>query len=396
MTLRTKTCCLLSSVALNLLCASALVAQSGANASSTYDHADHDAANYDKGIVEFRSGNYGSAAELFARVESVSPGKTEALLYESKCLVHLDNFTGAESVLRSYLASHANSSDALYMLGFVLNRQNHPAESLNVYTQAAAISPPTGDDLKIVGLDYVLLDDYVDAIHWLEKAVERDAKNADAWYYLGRTYYTKGRRDDARKAFMAVLNLDPHNVKAENNLGLILETDGRQDAAIEAYKNAIAWQEHNPHPSEQPYVNLGNLLMEQGQTKEAIEALEKAVALAPDNAYCRLTLGVSYHKIGRLEDAQEQLKRATQVDPENPVAHYQLGRVYKDMHAKDRAQAELDHAHAEVDRVQAEFDRAQGEFDRAQAELDRAQAEFDRTAEIKSRAAKNSSSTPNR
>jgi tetratricopeptide (TPR) repeat protein len=384
MTSRVKTCCLWCCVVLSILCASPIVAQTDAG------------ADIEKALAEFQAGDYAAAAAMFAHVESATPGKTQALLYEAKCLVHMQDFAGAESALHVYLASYANSSDALYMLGFVLNRENHPAESLNVYTQAATLAPPTSDDLKIVGLDYVLLDDYIDAIHWLEKAVERDAKNADALYYLGRAYYTKGRRDEAREAFTTVLNLDPHNVKAENNIGLILETDGKVDAALDAYRSAIAWQEGSPHPSEQPYVNLGNLLMEQGQTKEAIEALEKAVALAPDNAYCRLTLGVSYHKIGRLEDAQEQLKRATQVDPENAVAHYQLGRVYKDMHAMDRAQAELDHAQAEVDHVQAEFDRAQGEFDRAQAELDRAEAEFDRTAEIKSRAARNSSAPPNR
>jgi Flp pilus assembly protein TadD len=227
------------------------------------------------------------------------------------------------------------------MLGFVLNRQNHPAESLNIYTQAAAISPPTGDDLKIVGLDYVLLDDYGDAIHWLEKAVERDAKNADAWYYLGRACYTKGRRDEASKAFATALDLDPHNVKAENNLGLILETDGKTDAAIEAYKNAIAWQENSVHPSEQPYVNLGNLLMEQGRTKDALSPLETAVKLAPNNAYCHMILGMAYRQLGQNERAKIKLERATQLDPDNARAHYQLGRLYKELHDLDRAQAEF-------------------------------------------------------
>lgn len=179
--------------------------------------------DFDQGAAEFSAGNYSEAATLFARAESAAPGKTSALLFEAKCLVHLENFTGAEDALRNYLTFYPRSSDALYLLGFVLNRQNRPVESLSLYTQAAAIAPPTGDDLKIVGLDYVLLDDYSDAIHWLEKAVERDATNVDAWYYLGRAYYTTGRRDQAWKAFVTVLDLDPHNVKAKNNLGLILK-----------------------------------------------------------------------------------------------------------------------------------------------------------------------------
>jgi tetratricopeptide (TPR) repeat protein len=256
-------------------------------------------------------------------------------------LVHLQDFAGAEKTLRSYLAAHGGSADAAYLLGFVLHRQNRPSESLAAYTQAAALQPPTGDDLKIVALDYVLLDDYADAIRWLEKAVELDLKNKDAWYYLGRAYYTKGRLAEARKALLSVLDLDPHDTRAVNNLGLILETEGKPAAAIEAYRKAIAWQEKNPPPNEQPYVNLGNLLMGQGQIKEALEPLQKAVELAPDNAYCRVNLGVYYRKIGETEKSRQELEMATQLEPDNATAHYQLGRLYKDINSLDKARAEF-------------------------------------------------------
>jgi tetratricopeptide (TPR) repeat protein len=326
--LRASSSCLLPLVITAFLCG----ARDSAQSSSAFD----------RGMAAFRAGNYSSAEVLFAEAETASPGRTDALLYRAKSLVHLENFSGAETALRPYLSSHSGSSDALYMLGFILNREDRPAQSLASYTEAAAITSPTADDLKIVGLDYALLNDYPDAIKWLEKAASMNSRNIDIWYYLGRAYYTVARLDEARKAFEAVLDLDPRNVRAENNLGLIHESSGEPVAAIEAYRRAIAWQQDSLKPSEQPYVNLGNILMEQGHANEAMAPLEKAVALAPNNPYCRLTLGVFYHKIGRLADAQQELQRATQLDPDNAVAHYQLGRVYKDMHAIDRAQAEFD------------------------------------------------------
>jgi tetratricopeptide (TPR) repeat protein len=315
---------------------------------------------FDRGMAEFRAGNYSSAAVLFADAENASPGTTDALLYQAKSLVHLQDFAGAERALRGHVASHPDSSDALYMLGFVLNRQNRPAESLVSYTKAAAIAHPMADDLKIVGLDYALLDDYADAIKWLEKAVALDGHNKDAWYYLGRAYYTKSRLIEARKAFLRVLDLDPRDSKAENSLGLIFESSAQPEAAIEAYRNAIAWQEQSPHPSEQPYVNLGNLLMELGRTTEAIEPLAKAAVLAPGNAFCRLKLGIAYLRARQLDGAQRELEKATQLEPDNAAAHYQLGKLYKAIHA-----------------------------------LDRAKAEFDRTAELQSRAASSTSEPAN-
>src|SRR6266481_2063067 len=166
------------------------------------------------GLSEFSKGNFSSAAALFARAEEAAPGATDALLYASKAYIHLERFTAAEGALRRYLLGHAASGDALYLLGYVLHREGKAAESLETYTRAAQLRTPIGDDLKIVGLNYVLLNDYPDAIKWLEKAEETEPKNKEAWYFLGRAYYTKSRLPEARKAFLTVLESDPRDAKA--------------------------------------------------------------------------------------------------------------------------------------------------------------------------------------
>lgn len=298
--------------------------------------------DFARGLNEFRGGNYGTAAALFAQAEEAAPGATDALLYESKARIHLEQFAAADSALRRYLLLHADSDDALYLLGYVLHREGKAAESLEIYTKAAKLRTPTGDDLKIVGLNYVLLNDYPDAIKWLEKAVEAEPKNTEAWYFLGRAYYTRSRIGEARKAFLTVLELDPRDAKAENNLGLILESEAQPDAALDAYRKAIAWQEPSFRPSEQPYLNLGSLLMELSRDGEAIPLLQKAVELAPGNALCVRKLGTAYLRVGKLKKAQQDLEKAVQLAPDDPAAHYQLGKLYKEMKAPDRAKAEFD------------------------------------------------------
>jgi Tfp pilus assembly protein PilF len=41
-------------------------------------------------------------------------------------------------------------------------------------------------DLKIVALDYVLLNDYADADHWIRYSLSVDPNDAEAWYEAGR------------------------------------------------------------------------------------------------------------------------------------------------------------------------------------------------------------------
>jgi tetratricopeptide (TPR) repeat protein len=297
---------------------------------------------YAQAATAFRNGDYASAASLFERAESLSPATTDALLFAGKSYAHLQEFKEAETALREYLAKNPNSADALYLLGFVLHRESRPEDSLAIYTKAAAITPPGGDDLKIVALNYVLLKDYADATHWLERAVQMDPKNKDAWYYLGRAYYTQSLPQKARKAFETALALDPRDAKAENNLGLLFETDGNTDAAADAYRKATEWQSAEAHPSEQPYLNLGNLYLSLGRLDEAIGLLEKAVELAPANPQAHLRLGMTYARMNRLKDAQAHLETAVRLDPEDAPSHYQLGRYYRQINNLAAAKKEFD------------------------------------------------------
>jgi len=296
---------------------------------------------YEAGAAAFRAGDYATAADWFAKADAAAPGATDALIYRAKSLVHLQNFSSSESALRRYIALHADSDEALYLLGFVLNRQNRPKESLEIYTRAAAVKTPTGDDLKIVGLDYVLLSDYPNAIKWLEKAVQLEPKNKDAWYYLGRAYYTRGLLPESRRAFQATLQLDSRDARAENNLGLILESEAKPNEALDAYRKAIEWQKETKRQSEQPYLNLGSLLLELDRAQESIAPLEKAVELSANNASCHLKLGTAYLRTNKLPEAQRELEMAERLDAENAAIHYQLGMFYKQTHQTDKAKIEF-------------------------------------------------------
>jgi Tfp pilus assembly protein PilF len=298
-------------------------------------------SEYARGVAAFRAGDYAAAADLFEKADRVAPGTTDALIFQAKSLIHLQNFNASEGALRRYIVLHPDSDEALYLLGFVLHRENKASESLETYTKAAALKTPTADDLKIVGLDYVLLNDYANAIKWLENAVELDPQNKDSWYYLGRAYYSRSLLPQARKAYLTVLDLDPRDARAENNIGLILESEAKPNEALVAYRKAIEWQAGSTHQSEQPYLNLGNLLLELDQVSEAVAPLEKAVELGASNASSHLKLGTAYLRTSRLPDAHRELEKAERLEPENAAIHYQLAKFYKQTHQMDKAKIEF-------------------------------------------------------
>jgi tetratricopeptide (TPR) repeat protein len=291
----------------------------------------------DQALNLFGQERWSDAASAFEALEKQQPGQTDALLYRGKCLVNLKQFKDAGAALQTYLASHPQSDDAMYLLAFVLFRQDKPKESLQLFTEAAKLKTPNLDALKIVSFDYVLLKDYVGAGHYLDIVLQMDPNNLEARYYLGRVRYQQGRLDEAIAAFREVLRRDPGNVKAEDNLGLCLEGKNQVDQAIAAYKKAIALDESSLVHTEQPYLNLGILQDKNNNDREALLLLAKAQKIAPKSAEVRYQLAKSLFSLNRVEDAQREVETALHLNPNDAASHYLLGRIYHTLGKSDLA-----------------------------------------------------------
>jgi len=251
------------------------------------------------------------------------------------------DFKGAVALLNQLSSSEAGSSAAHEMLAYSYLRLNDPKRSLEEYTKAAAIERPSTVDLQNVAKDYVLLGDTASAEHWMTAAVQMNDRDPEAWYGLGRIRFTLQRFQEAADCFQRSLVLMPRNVKAENNLGLAYEGLNRTDDAVAAYRQAIAWQQKDEHPSEQPLLNLAIILVHQEKLAEAEELLTKAVVLAPRDPRIREQLGHLDLQINKLPEAQQQLELAITLEPKKSALHFLLGKVYHQEGQEAKAKSEF-------------------------------------------------------
>jgi tetratricopeptide (TPR) repeat protein len=297
---------------------------------------------YQRGVAAFNAHRYAESVTLFEQAEAEAPRATDALLYEGKSLTNLKRYKEAVTVLRQYEDHHPKSADGLYMLGYALNRENQPAESLRIYTIAARLSTPKSDDLRIVATDYVLLNDYPDAIKWMRQAIDMDPKNEPAWYGLGRCYYSQSSFGDAVQAFRYALKLDPTDLRAQTNLALTLDMVNEPAKADSEYLRAIALANSDPHSDQWPYLDYGSFLLEQAKAADAIPLLEKAVAKAPQCADCHGKLGRALQETGKNGAAVTELEKAVALDSKNAELHYALGHAYQAARMTDQARKEFE------------------------------------------------------
>ena len=278
---------------------------------------------------------------LTASAQTQTSAQSPDPLAQARSLIRGNHLSAAEPILRTCLATDPSSAAARYLLAFLLHLENKPKDSLAAYTEAAALKPPQSEDLRIVALDYVLLDDYPDAIHWLERSLAADPRNAEAWYDLGRAQMNGGNFVEAERDFNRTLSLAPLLPKALNNLGLSLEAQNRTEEALSAYRRSVAAQAASPHPSEQPLLNLATLLNSKSRPAEAVPLLEQAVLIAPQSPRCHEELSRAYTATAQDAPAAREMEQAVALAPKNPRLHYQLGQIYRRSGLSAKAEAEL-------------------------------------------------------
>jgi Flp pilus assembly protein TadD len=262
-------------------------------------------------------------------------------LEDARKLMDAGDFKQAATLLKAYLQTETRSAAAHEMLAYSYLRLDDPKDSLQEYTSAAAIEHPRAVDLQNVAKDYVLLGDMTDAEHWAKAAVQMDERDPDGWYELGRIRFTQQRFQEAVDGFERSLVLLPRSVKAENNLGLSYEGLNRTDDAVAAYRQAIAWQQNEAHPSEQPLLNLSIILVHQEKLAEAKELLVQAAGIAPGDPRIREQLGHLYLQLNQLPQAEEELQAAIGLDPKKSALHFLLGKVYHEEGQEAKAKAEF-------------------------------------------------------
>ena len=267
-------------------------------------------------------------------------GETTGPLVEAQALLDQGKLKQAESAVRGFLESHADSADAHYLLGHILFKEQNPKASLEQYTEGGRYRAPSALDLEIIGCDYFLMEDYGAAEQWLTKSVERNPGDALAQYFLGRAKYNLKRFDEAVRAFTECLKLDSQNIKAADNLGLSYEALGKTEDAEASYRKAIAVDTAVPHTNAGPYLNLGTLLVDNQRAKEAEPYLVQAAEIAPADSRAHQELGKAFLQLNRLEEAGAELEKAVELTPQSAPVHFLLAQVYRKRGLADEAQME--------------------------------------------------------
>lgn len=271
-----------------------------------------------------RSGQLGSAAQLYQNVLARDPDSVEAL-HLLGVLRHQqgDHARSVELIRRAVAlrpnvaAFHANLAEAYRALG-------DSERAVGCCRTALQLSPGYPEALCNLGAALQDLGRPAEAIDPLRRALEAQPNSVVTLNNLGIALRDLGQRDEAYAHFRRAVELEPGFALARTNLGQMLLDLGQSDEALSQCEEAVRLQ---PNLAALHH-NLGNALRALDRLVEARAAYLDALRLKPDLALAQVHLGLILQREGQLDDALVWLKKAVELEPGNITFWEYLAELY--------------------------------------------------------------------
>ena len=154
------------------------------------------------------------------------------------------------------------------------------------------------------------------AIELLQKLLEQNVNNADAWYFLGQACYDSGLLWRAGDAFEHLLRFRPNTADAHAKLSYALILGGQSERAVAEAQRAIELG----HRSPEPYYAIAEANLRARNYERAVDHANQALQIKSTFSPAWITKSMALYYLDRYPDAATALESFLQTNANDPEA----------------------------------------------------------------------------
>ncbi len=216
-------------------------------------------------------------------------------------------------------------------------------QALETMEKVAKLFPKRIPTLLKLAEFQLILKRHADAQLTVQRILQVEPLNAEAYMMGGMIFKDMGDQDKARAGFQKAIELglvkDDDKIDAFINLGqLNIKKDKK--LAEKYFDNAIAIDSTNVHALHAK----ADFFQETVQYDKALEVYRKIVGIDPTYSEAYFNTGILYIDMDSLGKALNNFEIATKVDPTEAVYYYYRGFVKEKMGRKDEAKQDYEQA----------------------------------------------------
>jgi len=215
------------------------------------------------------------------------------------------------------------TADVYHLLAMVEQNEGELVQAIIWLNSALEIDPDSPDLYNTLGDLLMKGKKYQEAIHAFEQTLKFQPNHPDARYNIGASLMRLKKYEAAEENLRKVLENQPNHIGALQNLSLVLKELDFQQESLDTSKRLLAIQE-----SEVACNNHGTILKEMNRKEEAFKYFERAIALNPKYAPAYCNVGLMMLDLGEAELAITHYKYAITLNDQDPTFYHNLAFAY--------------------------------------------------------------------
>jgi tetratricopeptide (TPR) repeat protein len=301
------------------------------------------------GLSYQQLGDYPSAIHTFQQAVQISD---KASFYKSLAVLYRreKDWRAERDALENQMLRDSNDAYARYRLGLLLtvlepeqaltnlmlasslDPEFDPAvQTLRAALNLSSTQPDASQQMVTIGRALGLVQEWDLSLAAFEKAIALDAKNPEAWAWLGEAKQHIGFALSESKGVGLVeldraVALDHTSVVVRALRGLYWNRQGKYPQMLAEYLLAAEYEPTNPAWQ----AEIGNAYIKRGDLVSALAAYQRATELAPyESTYWRLLAVFCAENVVHLDEVGlPAAQKAVDLAPDDPAALDALGWVY--------------------------------------------------------------------
>lgn len=157
---------------------------------------------------------------------------------------------------------------------------------------------------------------FSEAAKVLQRAVKKNSNDANAWLYLGLSYYQAGYIGFSRRAFERLLQLEPDVAEANAKLSYALILGNEPDRALTAAKRSLQLG----NQSAEPHFAIAEASLRAGDYNTAIQEADTTLKIDPRFFPAYVTRSFAHHNAHQDAEAASDLEQLLALNPEDAEA----------------------------------------------------------------------------
>ncbi len=225
-------------------------------------------------------------------------------------------FENSEEILEKAYSKAPKNVDVIMKLAEIQLYYKRYTEMNDFLNKALDIDNRNPQAFFMKGYAYKEQGDTMNAIRNYNKAVDQNPAYYDAYIQLGLLYHAR-HNPVALDYYNNALNVQPQSIEAHYNIAMFYQETGNFQKAKDRYQMILQINKNHKWS----YHNLGWIAMEnENKLDEAIDDFSKALAIDKNFMEAAYNRGVAYEKKGDKKMAVESYNLALKINPEFEMA----------------------------------------------------------------------------